>query len=964
MIQMPPTKLPTLKHPELKALFDIQVPTVIALADHISEQMRKAEKSRSPSEIYQIFFKLKDDIKIFSQFLNELTDKNVASIEKKFIDSRDSSQSEVATLREKLSHEQGIYNNRWLFRVIAGTGTAGGTVALELFNEIGKFIDDSDSYQTPGQRMLDEIGYIERSLSRASDDLSKLNTFEGDFTVAQNFKLSRLYYPAIFSLIADHGIRVHEVLKSYSDYHCISPDEIVIYLEKTDPVSANSLLALLKADYKKSDLVALTEYGGNAAIAASPAQRTLLQFINEAMLNHFDSFEIWESKMNDLENNQSQISEIIGNNSVKGLPKLEMLGQKQVSLNGIIEEQPLTVADKPATVKALKFALSTDDEARKKVTTLINNLNNPGYGSIILRHQLVKGTAVQEIQKFSILFNGVDTALKQIDIALNQKTAERSKTLQLFLSAEAIANQIDVLKFNSPENLRAFKRKLLWWSAGARYFGGDNSVLAELLSGGIQNQLTNERYEKEYRIRMESLLKRQYGNPDELKKTVDCLDAEIEKLLDNKEFMGFLANGSLEHVRAVYMILTRLVAGEANVEALDQFARAARYNTIDELTTEVRATNPRLAQAMEKFAYGFADSGDLEILIAEGNCNKGKRSAVQQLLKDFSEEILKPHWPDLVRQASIVDYLQLRNALYTGHPFHSFGEIVKKSEPALIALLSGNGDFVLTGNRDVHEHFGHYLCRHGEHTFTDLYDRCNRKPKGIMLSPSDDLRNKNREIAAVRSEETIVPRLGNVFIEHCTYEYMLSLGNNIIKNRKLKSHPHVLGATEMINEIVRFIIEELSMKPLGKLVERVVADACIQFFSELGALHRTNLSIQEKIRMLKNSYTGENFSLPHSLYTKMIISDARAQFKLFLKIYQQVLQTYLKTSTVENRLLLLHQLKEVEPVMKSIQPAADMVWPDSEQALLNAYYRSHSLSNVSINRDTWYIRSMAVSMIS
>ena len=800
---------------------------------------------------------------------------------------------------------------------------------------------------------------------------------------------TKSFLPVIYSFRAEHACKNYSAIKQVAAIHNTDVDYIAGYLRHSAPSCLKPFVALLKANYSLNDLQILCDYAQTAPISGPPEQLAFLQFINHSLVPHLDYFEIWASKIHDLSILKDEIVSSLKSRDIDNVPRLEILGQKSIQLSGrVVVKDPMKV-DTPKKIEALTTGIQKGNDARDQVQMLIADLNDPSKGDLKQRHDEVKLKAQKEKEKFEVFFNGLENALKHVDASLNNATSQRAKVWQTFVSAENLRNQIELAEFNSPENVRAFNRKKLWAATGGSLAGLDITAFGRFFAGWAQNDVIEERGKEEFTIKMKSLLARQGGNPDELRKAVDSLDKEIEKLAGDKEFNTFLSqSGAMENVRSIYMIFTRLIAGESNIAMLEEYAQASGYKKVDDFIAAWKSANGRLAQAMEKFAYGFANTNDLDVIIAESNViaekNPNPEDLKQKVLLEYVEDVIKPNYSDMARQASIVDHLQMRNALYTGHPFHSFGEVVKKeTDAALRALLSGKGDFTFVGSNDIHQLFGFYLARHGEETFIDPHNPKIRKPKLMEVSLNNELQVRNKEVAAARDADTVIPRLTNVFVEICTHEYLLSQGVNVIKDKHLATAPEVLGATEMVNETVKAFIKELALakgcealvegqknpdgtpkKPgrIGALVEGLIADSCIQYFSQLGAMHYHDDAVQTKLKMVKNAYKGENFSLPHSMYTKTITGKAIAPegYQMFLNIYQQNLEKYLEVATRENKKALLDQLSQLKETMKDIQLKEGTVLPGSEEARLRAHYRNHSLGNVGLDHGTWVMRTEAI----
>lgn len=931
-----------------------------ALANNYKKANNKPVPSSIEKEMKAAIINIEKLQRLFAEVAKSCVKLSAAQLTK----NKAAAESTLNEYKRKLKSEQSAYDSRWTDRAIS--------VFVPIFaiwqtvSETSKFLGDPDGYKTPGQRMLDDIAVLERQVSYANDELSRITKWQKDFPEVDNTLFKQLYIPGIFAIIASHACKIHTEINKYAAFHRTTANKVAQYAEQSHLKCHAAMLALLRGSYTMQDLQVLIQYGAEARITSSPEQRSLLQFINHSLAPHIDYFEIWAGKIDELETMQDEIEAAINKKGALHAPPLEILGQKAPRLSGRVPEKPVNVADNKATIAALNDGLKRHNDARDQVMSLICKLKDKSNGDLPARHKLVKEEARAIIENFNRFFTGMDHALNNINNILDNKNTLRAKTWQAYLGAEAIACQKELLLFNSPENLRDYNHMVLLETSAVM------GNVRELVAGAIRSHHSIERYKKEYAIRISSLLER-YQDPAPLKQAIKELDKEIEKLVHDKEFMEFQSRiGAIENLRCTYMLLTRLVAGESNIDALLLYYGD---ETPDHFIAALNKMNPRLGEAMENFLYGFADGNDVNLLLAAANGIMQPKTPLETVLVSYVEEVIKPHFNDMSRQASIVDVLQMRNSLYTGHDFHSFGEVVKSgTDHALHALLSGKGDFTLVGNHEIHQLFGYWLTRHGEDNFIDPFNHNNRQPRQVALVSQHELQACNKEIAFKRNENTRLPKASNIFIQLCSWEYLLSQGHNIVTDNRLASHPQALGVMEMVNETVAAFIKKLSLdkawqgkdasgkglRRIGNLVEGLIADSCVQFFSELGAFHHHEKQIIEKLQMVRNAFAGENFSLPHSLYTKTITNDAIRHWELFLQVYRRNLEHFLRTATRKTQAVLIDQLLQVKDIMPAIQLTNEIDLPNSPQLQLEAYYRNHSLEYVGLNRATWMARSAAI----
>lgn len=845
----------------------------------------------------------------------------------------------------------------------------------------------------------EEMNDLGHEIGKLNDSLEAIKQYKVSLPKQLNtHQIAVAFVPQIMAHRYGHAKGIHEELNKSAARHGVAVDTLAEYLQKNSPETANSLAALLKADYRQSDLTTLSEYAAKADITASPAQRAFLQFINHAILPHQDYFEIWASKMHDLERAQQNIIREFLANTPEKRPALELLREKPVSLSGKIPStSEASTFPTPGTLeekRAEKEVLATAAQSADFVYGIQAVLTDESKG-LRERHQAVCEKAIGHLQQFNTFFSGIGAKLAELDRQLDHMIPNRDRMEVKWDRAKSNAMQLELLKVRDPAHRHMHNSKVNWAATAAEnaldYIFEPIKSTKELAKKGVRalarvganevrNVGTRIREDMEYAIQIASMEERHRIKPAELAKLkthLDELDKEVDELSKNKEFLAFLAkNPALEDIRTTYMLLPRLIAGEANIDALEFRARREGYAQIDGFVGDLRKDSPRLADAMQNFLLGFANTNDLKVLVAEGNAIANPRTHKERVLVGYVEDVIKEHYSDQARQASIVDLLEMRNVIVTGRSFHSFGEIVKReTDVALQALLSGKGNFSLVGSNDVHQIFGYYRARHGEDYFADLHEREKRVVKRAHITDPDEVRTKRKDTGRTRNADTRVPRVSSIFTEICAHEYLLSQKFNIVKDARLSTVPHALGALEMVNTVAQDFMQRLALetarkhkqagdhkKPaaIGHLVESLIAETFVDFFSELGALHGQDPQITEHVRKLKRAFSGENFSLTNSNYNEVITESAHGSFGLFLDIYHRNLENWLEVASRENRQILLEQLSEVQGMMKDIQPTDKLAMPGSEAARLKAHYRNHSLSNAGANHATWTLRAEAI----
>jgi hypothetical protein len=596
--------------------------------------------------------------------------------------------------------------------------------------------------------------------------------------------------------------------------------------------------------------------------------------------------------------------------------------------------------------------------------------------------------ADKSVKQFNALFTGVDRVLAEIERKYSITHSQLDRLDHRYSNAESIATERELLKINHPDEimkesaagtglgeLARFGIALAGAMAGEPVSAAAaNASLGRVIDRQSQATARYIRGMAQHEVREASLKKRAARyNLDELEADLQRLDEEFKKLGNDKDFLKFLESSEdVEHIRNMYMIMPRLVSGENNIEALELRMEKAGFASLDDFVADLRTGNERLADAMENWLLGIANSNDLKVLVVEANGIDAPASPKEALLVACVEDIIKPNYHDYARQASMMDYLEMRNVVATNTPFYSIGEVVKKqTDKALQALLSGEGEMSLVGSNDVHRMFGYYMSRHGDKSLSDPRGRRTNVLKIVDAGQSqtrEEIADKSSDIVREKPRNAEIPRIGSLFTEVCAYEYLLTQGHNIADQPRIADHPHVLGALDMVNSVTEEFIKRLALqtargpkRALGLQIENLIAQSFIDFFSVLGAAHGSDPKIKASADKVTRAYRGENFGVANSNYTLVITNNATSQqaFGLFLNVYQHNLEKYLESATRPNRKALLEQLSAVADIMQDLQPG-NIMTPESPEARMQAHYRSHMLGNAGVDRHSWVLRSESI----
>jgi hypothetical protein len=186
-------------------------------------------------------------------------------------------------------------------------------------------------------------------------------------------QLKAIFEPTVVLHRVAHAKKIQEEFSKFAKRHGTGEDAVAQHLFDVAPEVAESLLNLLKGDYREADLNKLEAYGKDAPITASAEQRAALQFINHSLMVRRDYFEIWASKMHDLEEKKSKIEQAFAANQPEERPKLELFREKPISLSKSIktdEENPPPEVQKPPV--KITEGMQRGIDTVKKQDTLAN----------------------------------------------------------------------------------------------------------------------------------------------------------------------------------------------------------------------------------------------------------------------------------------------------------------------------------------------------------------------------------------------------------------------------------------------------------------------------------------------------------------------------------------------------------------------------------------------------------------
>ncbi len=416
---------------------------------------------------------------------------------------------------------------------------------------------------------LTGAGMIGKGMSNAGKNTSGIKAIEQDISTLQQrityfenakdeafkgldkYTESIALVPALMSHTYEHASKTYAELERYAKAHGTTADNIGEYLAKKSPEVSKAFIGMLKGEYEAADLVTIAEYGRTADITPSPEQRAFLQFVNHAVVPHMDYFEIWASKVADLEKLQAEIHKALKDKNPDIRPKLEIFGEKPVSLSGTLVLKPDLTA-KAQEGKGTKRASQITKDSTTTATSILerirNTLTNDGL-DIQAKHQQARQDAVTTIEQFNGFFTGIEAALKEVDKQLKKVTSDRDDVEDKWDRAESLETRKKILEHRNPEKTHLHHRAFSVLSevgrtaleAGADFILGIHGAppivgaASRVVSHDIRGLGAKIRDDVEHELQSQSLSLRRRQDPTALRASLDALDEEVKKLSENKE---------------------------------------------------------------------------------------------------------------------------------------------------------------------------------------------------------------------------------------------------------------------------------------------------------------------------------------------------------------------------------------------------------------------------------------------
>ncbi|WP_437186546.1 hypothetical protein SH668x_003700 [Planctomicrobium sp. SH668] len=724
-------------------------------------------------------------------------------------------------------------------------------------------------------------------------------------------------------------------------------------------------------------------------LALSAEERAFKQFLNQDVIPNFDYFQILASKVDDLQQADTD-----------DYRPLEILGQKPLSLSG---RRKLPEAPEQKQSDATKWAE--------------NNTQPVDYGAVLSRNlpiqerlQTALDLSNAQLQHFEGLFQGVQDRIERLEAEGLAKKKDVDSLQARVRDGEAQNRRLDERIVNTEETIEITKKinarkttaayiggKVASSSirsgaqqaglilGGAIFAGGAMTGIGTLLlpmlvglgtgvtsaaAGEVAAQYQGQEQQEDaarLAIREEFLahLKSQKVNVAEHRQEIDKILDDIKTIVEQHEFQPYCQDAlTIARTRQAYLARFCLQSGNQNTQNLQDACELSGAESVDTLLGILRG---RLGTAMEHFCLGIANTGDMEVILAESNAlpRTGQLGPAQEALRDFVDSTLKPNIGSYLSKAAKIDVIQQANLLPYGSQLHWAREMVRdETDKAVRALFANEFGMSIVGVQDVKHVFDFYLHRHGDRKLYDtkLRDgqpspsttrpkRINAFPKEHMEGFTDDAKHFMEHRSAQQ------PTVGDTFLRVCGYEYYLPQAVKTAGvNNIFSENPEAPAAYPMANDVINRFVQQMSFssveeyrEKVGERLDNLIASTFFDFFAELGQLHDKNPKVQQFRERLKAGITTGDYGAVFDNYVKLITRDAMNRYDLFLDIYKMNLEKQLQVSTDADRRLIEQQIHKLDEEPKRILNPA-IIKPGSHEARFRASLEEHYLENTSERR--------------
>jgi hypothetical protein len=391
-------------------------------------------------------------------------------------------------------------------------------------------------------------------------------------------------------------------------------------------------------------------------------------------------------------------------------------------------------------------------------------------------------------------------------------------------------------------------------------------------------------------------------------------------------------------------------------------------STIDEFLASLKP-DPRLHEAVTHLVFGFADSNDLSVILAESNGLSGPQKGHLETLKTIVEEVIKPNIADFYTHGSKIDFIYQSNLTGLGNSLYNARSMVRSASDARVSSLfsdsfgikSNMGDLTVRGALDIHNIFDSTMHRHGDDMITDAKLRDGRvtgelTKKGVNVVPPDKLKTHAQLAKNATKFRQSVPEISDMFSRICGYEYFFPQAFNSAESTNIMDNPEAPASYQMVNTVVNDFIQRMSLGPIEKYREKIgdrldnlIAATFMDFFAELGNIHAADSHLGLKKAEIKAAAKeSDSFGFVFDSFTKQITNDACSRYDLFLKIYERNLAKQMEHLTDDNKALLKKQIADVRELTNGILARDEEM--DPQKAKFVARLHNHTYENTTWGR--------------
>ncbi|MFO0389418.1 MAG: hypothetical protein ACK502_06845 [Alphaproteobacteria bacterium] len=383
---------------------------------------------------------------------------------------------------------------------------------------------------------------------------------------------------------------------------------------------------------------------------------------------------------------------------------------------------------------------------------------------------------------------------------------------------------------------------------------------------------------------------------------------------------------SQRRLLSAYLKKTLIDQGLKNIASLEPIAKQHGFNSVDHLisvSANIAGDQGMLAGALGAFVRGFADTKDMETIIAHANRHTlgGKESEfkVTNAIVNFVEQVIKPNIDQYSSLASRVDVLKAEGVDFVQNPNATLATRDYKNPTFVKTLLET--EYSVSGSAEVAKMFDHSMHRHGKHVIYDpTADGVQHTKKTIDLVEPDEVREYSDLVAqkSKRGDRTLPP-MPSLFTRTCANEYLTPLTKKHAESTKFHDRPDAALAYVTATHVVADFIDKMSLSPLAKyratlkdksLVDNVIAQTFFDFFSSMGVAHKANFAAG--FQDVERKFGSGDFTKASSDLGREISKDMLAQYDVYAKLLEANLKKSLSDSIAPEARQLLAQLDALE----------------------------------------------------